>query len=160
MTAAVLAVSAAASGVFLASCSDSDPKPKPPPAPVAPVGPSTHVAAMDDQYASVVAMYRAPEGASPCESAYNAFAAEAEAARSLGRASHFSFVADRAAFLAGCEALDPEARSCLIPRYHARHRDACDRALPPVEALSHLFVRLEELGEEVPPELRQFEPPP
>jgi hypothetical protein len=146
VTAAVLAVSAAAVGVFVATRSEGGAKPPP-----APPGPSPHGASMDDDYASVLAMYRAPEGATPCESAHNAFTAEAEAARSLGRESHFAFVADRAAFLAGCEGLAPEARPCLAPRYRARHRDACEQALPPVEALSHMFVARGDLeGEDDP----------
>lgn len=154
MTAAVLAASAAAVAVFLAT--RSDPRPEVPPAPL---GPSPHGAAMDEAFASVVSMYHAPEGATPCESAYNAFAAEAEAARSLGRESHFAFVADRVAFLAGCEALAPEARPCLVPRYRVRHRGACEQALPPVEALSHLFVAREE-PDEAPPEPPFLEPAP
>lgn len=154
VTAVVLAVSAAAIAVFVAT--RADPRPEAPPAPL---GPSPHGAAMDESLASVLAMYRAPEGATPCESAHNAFAAEAEAARSLGRESHFAFVADRDAFLVGCEALAPEARPCLVPRYRARHRDACGRALPPVEALSHLFVAREE-SEPMEPEPPFLEPTP
>jgi len=121
--------------VFLAACSEAERKPPP-----AAASASPHGAAMDDAMASVLAMYSAPEGATPCESAHNAFAVEAAEARRLGRASQFSFVADRAAFLAGCAALAPDAQPCLVPRYRARHRDACDRALPAAAALSHLFV--------------------
>lgn len=138
ITVAGLAV-AAASTVFLATRSDAA-APSPSRPPPRPAGASPHGAAMDDAFASVVAMYHAPEGATPCESAHNAFAAEAEAARKLGRESYFAFVAERTAFLAGCQALAPDTQLCLTPRYRVRHRAACDAALPPVETLSTLFV--------------------
>ena len=134
VTAAVLAVSAAAVVVWVATRSGAG-EPKRPPA----RGPSPHGAAMDDSLASVLAMYDAPEGASPCETAHNAFAAEAKKARSLGRESHFAFVADRTAFLAGCQALASDVQLCLAPRYMARNRELCQSALPPKEALSHLY---------------------
>ena len=89
-------------------------------------------------------MYRAPEGATPCESALNAFAAEADAARLLGRPSIFSFVADRGTFLANCKALGSEVQSCLVPRDAARHREGCLATLPPNERLANLFVLRED----------------
>lgn len=142
ITAGGLAAIAAASTVFLSSPSDAAP-PATAPAPARTAGPSPHGAAMDDALASVIAMYHAPEGATPCESAHNAFAAEAEAAQKLGRESHFAFVAGRADFLARCQALAEEAQPCLVPRYRVRHRDVCDRAMPSVEKLANLFVERE-----------------
>lgn len=138
--AAALAAIVAASAIFLTTRSDAAP---PTPAAAQRTGVSEHGAAMDDAYASVVAMYHAPEGATPCESAHNAFVAEAEAAQKLGRESHFAFVAERAEFVAGCQALAPDAQSCLVPRYRARHRDACAQALSSVATLAHLFVEHE-----------------
>ncbi len=143
VTAATLAMSAAAVVVWVAARSAAEPKPPPP------ARESSHGAAMDDAYASVLAMYDAPEGGTPCETAHNAFAAEADKARSLGRESHFAFLADRPAFLVGCQALAPEAQRCLAPRYQARHRAGCTEALPPVGELSHLFKERPQLGDEV-----------
>lgn len=124
----------------LASCSSDESKPKPAPERAPPRGESEHGKEMDDAFASVLAMYDAPEGATPCETALNAFEAEAAAAEKLGRPSYFSYVASRDVFLAGCRALTPEAQPCLAPRYQARHRDACGSALPPEGELAHLFV--------------------
>ena len=138
VSAAVLAVSAAAVSVWVATRSDSDSaaESKPPP-PTR--GASAHGEHMDDAYASVLAMYDAPEGGTPCETALNAFAAEASKARSLRRESHFAFVADRGEFIAGCEQLAAQAQRCLAPYYQARHRDDCAEALPAHLSLSHLF---------------------
>ena len=137
VSAVVLAMSAAAVGVWVGTRSGSDADPKKSQTPVRGVSP--HGAGIDEAHATVLAMYDAPEGATPCETAHNAFAAEAEAARSLGRESYFSFVADRAEFLAGCEELEPTTQRCLAPSYQARHREACKKALPEELTLPHLF---------------------
>ena len=120
-----------------ASCSKASPE-------AAPDRVSPHGQEIDQAHAPQIAMFKAPEGATSCESALNAFVAEAAAARTLGRPSMFSFVADRDAFLAGCNALGSETQACLIPRYAARHREGCETALPTNDKLAHLFVLREE----------------
>jgi hypothetical protein len=118
-----------------ASCSKKSSEPAPAPDRVSP-----HGQEIDDAHAPQIAMFKAPEGATPCESALNAFVAEANASRTLGRASIFSFVADRDAFLTGCKALGSEVQACLVPRYAARHREGCETVMPPNDKLAHLFV--------------------
>ena len=120
---------------FVASCSSKKTAPEATPDRVSP-----HGQEIDNAHASQLAMYKAPEGATPCESALNAFVAEADAARSLGRPSIFSFVAERDAFLASCNALGPVVQACLAPRYAARHRAECETAMPANAELAKLFV--------------------
>lgn len=132
---------------FVAACSGKDS------APPAPDRVSPHGQAIDNAHATQLAMFKAPEGATPCESAFNAFTAETEAAKKLGRPSMFSFVADREAFLKGCNALGSEAQACLVPRYAARNRDSCETARPANEKLAHLYVLREDSDE------RESEPP-
>lgn len=130
---------------LVAACSDKKAAPEPTPDRVSP-----HGQEIDNAHAPQLAMFKAPEGATPCETALNAFVAEADAAKKLGRPSIFSFVAERDAFLAGCNALGAVAQSCLAPRYAARHRQECETALPPNEKLAHLFVLRD--GSEAPKE--------
>jgi hypothetical protein len=112
--------------------------------PPAPDRVSPHGQEIDSAHAPELAMYKAPEGATPCESAHNAFAAEGDAARKLGRESLFAFLADREAFLAACNALGSEVQKCLVPRYAARNREGCLTALPPNAKLANLFVLRED----------------
>jgi len=139
LAAGVLALGAAVVVGFVVTRSRSKPAPQATPDRVSP-----HGQEIDNAHAPQIAMYKAPEGATPCESALNAFVAEGNAARTQGKQSIFAFVADRDTFLAGCKALAPDVQSCLIPRYAARHRDACEVALPPNAQLAHLFVLRED----------------
>lgn len=139
ITGGVLALGAAVVVGYFATRSGGETTPQATPDRVSP-----HGQEIDNAHAPELAMYKAPEGATPCESALNAFAAEVNAARRLGRESLFKFVADRDAFLAGCNALGSETQACLVPRYAARHRDGCLSALPPNAQLAHLFVLRED----------------
>lgn len=105
---------------------------------------SPHGKEIDSAHAPQIAMFKAPEGATPCESALNAFLAEVDAARTQGKRSIFAFVADRDTFLTNCKALAPAVQSCLVPHYAARHRDECQAALPPNAQLAKLFVLRED----------------
>jgi hypothetical protein len=123
----------ALAAVAVLGCKKSEPQAKPDRV-------SPHGKEIDSAHAPQIAMFKAPEGATPCESALNAFNAEVEAARTSGSKSIFTFVADRDTFLAGCKALAPEVQACLVPHYAARHRDDCNAALPPNAQLANLFV--------------------
>lgn len=138
MAVLVLALGAA---VVVGCRKKSDPKPTPDRV-------SPHGEEIDKAHAPQIAMFKAPEGATPCESALNAFNAEVDAARTQGAKSIFSFVADRDTFLANCKALAPEVQACLVPRYAARHHDECEAALQPYAKLANLFVLRE--GSEAP----------
>ena len=99
-----------------------------------------HATSIDRSYSAVRAMYEAPEGATPCESAYNAFTAEQEAAKPTARGSIFSFVAPRAEFVKHCEALPVASQQCLVPRYQARNQASCLTAKAPPEKTDALFM--------------------
>jgi hypothetical protein len=126
----------------------SVPRKLPPPAPS--TGSTTaerspHGTGIDGEYATVLAMYNAPEGTTPCESAYNAVVAEQEAARRTGRDSIFQYVATRDLFLKHCEALPAASQPCLVPRYQARNQRACEDARPPTSDVVKLYIVREEL---------------
>ena len=120
---------------LLAACSKKESAPEPAHDQVSP-----HGKEIDNAHASQLAMFKAAEGATPCETALNAFIAEGDAARKLGRPSVFSFVAERDAFLTACNALGAAVQACLAPHYAARHRQECETAMPPNEKLANLFV--------------------
>ncbi|HEY3816985.1 MAG TPA: hypothetical protein VGL81_07440 [Polyangiaceae bacterium] len=100
-----------------------------------------HAAGIDHSMAAIIALQRAPEGNSPCESAYNAFKASKDVSDSQGVKAVVYKLAPRDEFLVKCSALPAGAQACLVPRYMSRHHDECDRARASPETLSP-FVEL------------------
>jgi hypothetical protein len=103
---------------------------------------SRHALGMDHEMSTLLALYQAPEGATPCESAYNAFKASQDLAAARGPAAVAVVLklAPREQFLARCDALPAEARPCLIPSYEVRHRPECAKLRPPQAVLDEMFV--------------------
>lgn len=103
---------------------------------------SVHATGIDqtDTAVSMSAMLNAPEGATPCETAYAAIEAEQQAAKLRGSKSIFQWVAPKAEFLATCKTLSPAAQSCMMPRYRSEHRDECAETRPPSDVLEKLVV--------------------
>lgn len=134
---AVVAALAGASvlGFFAAR---SRAKPEAPP-PIASASASPHRDGLDRAAAPLTALFTAPEGKTPCESAHNAILASVEASAAAGKPPRFTKVALRDDFLARCEALPKEAQSCMVPRYAASHRGECDRVRPPPEVMKEMF---------------------
>ncbi len=126
------------------------PRPAQPPTPAQPQEPS-HAAEIDNSYATVLAMYNAPEGATPCESAYNAVAAEQDAAKKLQRESIFKFVAPKDEFFKLCQTFPTASQQCLAPHYEARNREVCSTAKPSTEQLKPLYVIRQDLEQPVEP---------
>lgn len=100
---------------------------------------SEHATGIDRRMAQVVAMLKAPEGATPCESYWNAIQAERTAATAGGHRSIFVRVLERPEFFRLCEGLSAETQRCLVPRYHAANRDACMPHRPPTDVMNQLF---------------------
>lgn len=93
-----------------------------------------------DTNASLLAMLNAPDGATPCETAWNAISAEQAAARLRKTKSLFVWVAPKPEFLAGCQALEPDAQKCMAPRYRRDHDEECRKARPGPDALKKMLV--------------------
>ncbi len=104
-------------------------EPPPTPAPVASQE-STHGAGIDQSMAAVLALQNAPDGATPCETAYNAFKASKDVSDAKGVKAVVLSLAPHDEFLARCAGLSPQAQACLAPRYMSRHRADCQRADP------------------------------
>jgi len=104
-----------------------------------------HAAAIDNEYATLLAMYNAPAGATPCESAYNAITAEQDAAKTLKRDSVFTFVAAKPDFLKLCNAQSVTAQQCLVPKYQDEHSPECDAAKVKDDELAKLYVLRKDL---------------
>jgi hypothetical protein len=90
------------------------------------VAASTGVAGADYAPLPVDAVFDAPLGATPCETAYNAVHAIDEAARAGNKATPWTSLPDRATFLARCAALPPDEQQCYQPRYAAENHPTCD----------------------------------
>ncbi len=115
---------------------------------------SVHATGIDeaDTSVSIMAMMHAPEGATPCETAYLALAAEQEAARLHGGTSMFDWIAPKPEFLAACQTLSVEAQQCMMPRYRGEHDDACVLARPPDAQLQKMFKAAPAVEEKLPGE--------
>lgn len=91
-----------------------------------------------DTGASLNAMSSAPDGATPCESAYNSFAAEQASAQMRKSKSLFRFVAPKDEFIATCQTLPAETQKCMLPRYQRAHPD-CMKLKPPQAVLDKMY---------------------
>ncbi|HSN26283.1 MAG TPA: hypothetical protein VLT45_08360 [Kofleriaceae bacterium] len=98
-----------------------------------------HATSIDNEYATLLAMYNAPAGATPCESLYNAVGAEQDAAKKLERESIFSFVAPKPDFMKVCGALPLTAQQCLVPSYQSKHAQECDGVKMPEDEIAKLY---------------------
>ena len=99
---------------------------------------SAHSAGIDRSMVAVRALYEAPAGKTPCESAYNAFKASEDVAKAEGAKAVVLKLAPRDEFLRRCEALAKELQACLVPDYLAKHRDECAKVRPEPSVLDPL----------------------
>ena len=102
---------------------------------------SVHAGGIDqtDTAVSLQAMLNAPEGATPCETAYAAIEAEQQATKLRGTKSIFEWVAPKPDFLANCQALTPGQQKCMALRYRRDHDDECLRERPSPDTLAKLI---------------------
>ncbi len=87
---------------------------------------STGAAGVDYALLPVSGAFDAPQGATACETAYNAVRAIDEASRARGSHTPWSSLPDRDTFLARCAALPPQEQQCYQPRYAAENHPTCD----------------------------------
>lgn len=111
--------------------------------------PSEHGKGIEWAMAPLSAPFEAPEGATPCETAYIAVTTSQQLAKESGRSALFTFVADKDVFLVKCNALSKEQQTCMRPRYIVTHREECQRIRPPQATLDEMF-RVVEAPDPVP----------
>jgi len=75
-----------------------------------------------------LAALQAPEGATPCDSSYNALSAMQRVIEEKHLPPMFRQFPPREAFLSMCHALPPDVQPCLVPRYRDGHQDDCEQA--------------------------------
>jgi hypothetical protein len=138
----------------------------PPPPPVSPAHESAHASGMDHAMAAVIAMQHAPEGSTPCESAYNAFKASQDVAQSQNVKAVVLKLAPRDEFLSKCSALPPAAQTCLVPRYLSRHHQECssvrataDTLAPMVELMTRTSPGFSTVDDNEPAPFTSVPPP-
>ena len=98
-----------------------------------------HGEGIDRTMTALKAMFAAPTGATPCETAWLAFKAAYDAGHEPGRTPLVLKLAPHDEFVARCNALPAAAQPCLAVAYSSRHRDECQKARPPESALSQMF---------------------
>ncbi|MGD0529960.1 MAG: hypothetical protein ABSE49_32795 [Polyangiaceae bacterium] len=102
-----------------------------------------HAVEIDHAMAAVLALQHAPEGATPCESAYNAYKASKDVSDTQAVKAVVQRLAPRDEFLAKCAELPPGAQACLVPRYLSAHRQECVMARASSEQLSPMVELLQ-----------------
>jgi len=119
--------------------------PKAPPSAPPPSKPSGHGAGIDHEFASYQALFSAPEGATPCESAYNAFQNSIDVATQQRVKPVVISLAPHDEFITHCAALPSSVQVCLPPRYRRNHGAECARAKPPADVLREIssFVHMQ-----------------
>jgi hypothetical protein len=105
----------------------------------APTTASAHADGIDYRMAPLEAALDAPEGSTPCESAYNSIKALDDASHKASQATPWKQLADRDTFLGRCAKLPAQDQQCLAARYQAHHHDVCDAILPRYTGDSALF---------------------
>ena len=95
--------------------------------------------ALDYRLSPVLSAYQAPEGSTPCETAYNACAALDRGAKERGGPTPWTALPDRATFLTRCAALPAQEQQCLQPRYAAEHHDPCEAAVRRIRKTNAVF---------------------
>lgn len=115
--------------------------PNPAQRPMAPE--SAHGMGMDHAMGAVLAMQRAPEGKTPCESAYNAFKASYDFSQEHDVKAVVLRLAPHDEFLARCAELPPPVQACLVPSYITHHREECARSRASQEMLKPMVELLQ-----------------
>jgi hypothetical protein len=88
--------------------------------------PASSAAGVDFALQPISGVFDAPQGATPCETAYNAVSAVDQASRARNRTTPWDVLPDRDTFLARCAALPPQEQQCYQPRYSAENHPTCD----------------------------------
>ena len=105
-------------------------------------GPSEHANEMDQAMGAVVAQYEAPDGGTPCETAFLAFKASQDYVDEHHTKAVVLWLAQRQDFLDKCASLPPVTQLCMGPRYLAAHRTECDKAKPAPDAAAAMVKLL------------------
>lgn len=96
---------------------------------------SQHGNGMDNAMAAARAMYAAPAGSTPCETAYIAFKASEDVADQTGAKAVVLKLAPHDDFIRLCNALPPAAQTCMPPAYLVKHHDECEKVKPQRDAI-------------------------
>lgn len=87
-----------------------------------------HAEQHDDRVAPMTAAYEAKEGATQCESAYNALVALDEASAKAGMPPPWEKLPSKAVFEETCSRLSTDQQYCFVPKHQADHKK-CDLVL-------------------------------
>jgi hypothetical protein len=99
------------------------------------IGESAHGRGIDRAMSGMTALYDAPEGKTPCETAYNALARSEEVAKAQHATPLVLHLAPRDEFLAKCGALPPATQLCLVPKHLRDHHGECAKLRPAYEVM-------------------------
>jgi hypothetical protein len=92
-----------------------------------------------------MALWNAPEGATPCDTVYNAFTALQAATEARHLPPMIKPLPPRDQFVPLCSALPVDDQKCLVPKYKKEFRDICaerERQLPKTAAGASLVAMI------------------
>jgi hypothetical protein len=99
----------------------------------------SHAAGVDYRLAPLVEMGEAPEGATPCETVWNAYKAFDDSAKVQSAKTPYGVLPDKNTLMARCSALPEQEQKCLEPRYFAKNRPVCDPIAEKYKGANPLF---------------------
>ena len=100
---------------------------------------------------AILALYRAPDGGTLCETAYNAFQASRDYSTRENTTAAVLRLAPRDEFLRRCEALPPASQHCMVPLYMTQHKDECQLQAKPSDDVFAKMVELKPRVKVAPP---------
>jgi hypothetical protein len=104
---------------------------------------SAHGTGIDRSMIAVLALYRASDGKTPCESAYIAFKNSQDIAEMYQAKEVILELAPKDQFMEKCQQLTPAEQQCVWPRYRLAHRDECKTIRPGPEKLKPMVTELQ-----------------
>lgn len=134
MAVVVIAAAGAGAGAYLIHARQQVPAHPHP----ASSGESEHGQGVDNAMGAMLVTYDAPDGSTPCETAYLAFKASQDYAAEHQVKAVVTWLAPRQDFLDKCATLPPATQLCLAPRYIAVHRNECEKAKPSPDVIAAL----------------------
>ena len=120
--------------LFAGACHRAPPHPPPPTK-------NVHGEGIDRQMVALNALYHAPPGNTPCESAWNAFKASLDASQSSNAKPVVLRLSPHDEFVTHCQELSAAAQQCLVPSYLRGHHQEC-APLKPSPDLLHEMMEL------------------
>jgi hypothetical protein len=100
----------------------------------------SHAAGVEYRLAPLVEMGEAPEGSTPCETAWNAYKAFDDASKVQSSKTPYGVLPDKETLIARCSALPELEQKCLGPKFFSKNGALCQPIAQKYDGKNPLFV--------------------